>query len=256
MSLTEYGLKGKHFIGLINYLRIIQDTVFLRSLLNTFHLVVAAVLLQLLIGFAVALILNKDFFGKSFVYWVILLPMIIAPVVVGLTFRILYDPSLGLINYLLGLVGIKGPEWLTAPNLAMLSIILIDTWQWSPFMALLLLAGLQYVPLDIYESAMVDGATPLQRFIYITLPLMKNIIALALIFRSLDCFNKTFDIIYMTTRGGPGYTTETIPTFAYKTAFTYLKFGKAAAQSIILFFAILLFIVLLRRVVREELITN
>jgi multiple sugar transport system permease protein len=138
----------------------------------------------------------------------------------------------------------------------MLSIILIDTWQWTPFMALLLLSGLQYVSQEVKESAMVDGASAPQTFWHITLPLMNNITALALIFRSLDCFNKTFDIIYMTTRGGPGYTTETIPTFAYRSAFQYLKFGKAAAQSIVLFFTIALFIAILRVVIREELITN
>ena len=167
MSLSEYRLEGSRFIGIVNYIKIVRDTVFIRSLLNTFYLVIAAVIIQLLIGFLVALILNKDFFGKSLVYWSVLLPMIMAPVVVGLTFRILYDPSLGLINYLLGLTGVTGPEWLTNPKIAMLSVIIADTWQWTPFMTLLLLAGLQYVSADVHESAMVDGATSFQRFIFI-----------------------------------------------------------------------------------------
>jgi len=256
MSLSDYGLEGSRFVGVLNYIRIVKDVIFLRSLLNTFYLVIAAVLIQFVLGMLIALILNRDFIGKHFVYWSILLPMIIAPVVVGLTFRILYDPSLGLINYLISMTGFKGPEWLTTPSIAMLSVILVDTWQWTPFMTLLLLAGLQYVPEDVHESAMVDGASSFQRFVFITLPIMKNIIALALIFRSLDCFNKTFDVIYMTTRGGPGYSTETIPTFAYKTAFTYLKFGKAASQSIVLFFAIMLFIISLRALIKEELVSS
>jgi len=256
MSFLEYGLKERKFIWLANFISVIQDSSFQKSLVNTFTLVIGAVVLQFVIGFFVALVLNRRFYGKPFVYWVVLLPMIVAPVVVGLTFRILYDPALGLINYLISIVGLSGPEWLTNSKTAMISVILIDTWQWSPFMALLLLSGLQYVSTDVLEAAVVDGASSRQRFQYITLPLMKNIIALALIFRSLDCFNKTFDIIFMTTRGGPGNSTEIIPTFAYKTAFQYMKFGKAAAQSIILFLTIIIFITILKRVLKEELVTS
>jgi multiple sugar transport system permease protein len=256
MSFTDYGLAGVKFIGLTNFRLIFGDPSFQKALANTFLLVLGAVAIEFAVGMIVALILNKKFYGKPFVYWVVLLPLILAPVVVGLTFRILYDPTLGLINYLIGLVGVRGPLWLTDSRIAMLSIILIDTWEWSPFMALLLLSGLQYVPLEILESATVDGASAAKRFRLITLPLMKNIIALALIFRTLDCFNRTFDIIYITTRGGPGNATDIILTLAYRTAFQYLKFGKAAAQSIVLFIAIIVFIIVLRRALREELIQN
>ena len=110
MSLTEYGLSGQRFIGLRNYIGIVQDETFRRAFLNTFYLVIVAVLLQLLFGFVIALILNQNFFGKSFVYWVVLLPMVIPPVVVGMVFRVLYDPSLGLLNYILRVLGIQGPE--------------------------------------------------------------------------------------------------------------------------------------------------
>jgi multiple sugar transport system permease protein len=256
MSLTEYGLAGVKFVGLANFRTIFTDATFQKALANTFILVLGAVAIEFIIGFAVALVLNKKFRGKPFVYWVVLLPLIIAPVVVGLTFRILYDPTLGLINYLIGVVGLRGPLWLTDSRIAMLSIILIDTWEWSPFMALLLLSGLQYVPIEVLESSIVDGANATKRFRFITLPLMKNIISLALIFRTLDCFNRTFDIIYITTRGGPGNSTEIILTLAYRTAFQYLKFGKAAAQSIILFIAIIVFVIVLRRTLREELIQD
>ncbi len=256
MSLTEYGLAGVKFVGLTNFRLIFADPSFQKALANTFLLVVGAVAIEFVVGLVVALFLNRKFYGKPFIYWVVLLPLILAPVVVGLTFRILYDPTLGLINYLIGVVRVRGPLWLTDSRIALLSIILIDTWEWSPFMALLLLSGLQYVPIEVLESATVDGASSLRRFQLITLPLMKNIISLALIFRTLDCFNRTFDIIYITTRGGPGNATEILLTLAYRTAFQYLKFGKAAAQSIVLFIAIIVFIVVLRRTLREELVQN
>jgi len=255
MALSEYSLRGSHFIGLANFFKLAGDEVFLFSLRNTVYLTCGAVLLEFFLGFSIALILDKDFWGKPFVYWCMLLPMILPPVVVGLTFRILYDPSLGLINYIIGVLGFEGPRWLTTSYLAMPSIILIDVWQWTPFIALIMLSGLQYVPSEVKESAMVDGASTFQILRYITLPLMKNLIALALIFRTIDCFNKTFDIIFMTTRGGPGHVTETVPIYAYRTAFTYLKFGKAAAQGIVLTFVIMIFIILLRKISREELVT-
>ena len=256
MSFTEYGLSGVRFVGLANFRLIFADPSFQKALANTFLLVLGAVAIEFVVGMLVALFLNRKFYGKPVIYWVVLLPLILAPVVVGLTFRILYDPTLGLINYLIGVVRLRGPLWLTNSRIALLSIILIDTWEWSPFMALLLLSGLQYVPLEVLESAKVDGANAFRRFQFITLPLMKNIISLALIFRTLDCFNRTFDIIYITTRGGPGNATEIILTLAYRTAFQYLKFGKAAAQSIVLFIAIVFFVIVLRRTLKEELVQN
>jgi len=253
MSFSDYGMGNRGFIGLRNYFYLAHDAVFQQSLLNTLYLVSVAVLLELVLGFLIALLINRLFRGKTLVLWFILLPMIVAPVVVGLVFRVLYDPSLGLINYLLGLVGITGPEWLTTPKLAMPSIILIDVWQWTPFMVLLLLAGLQYIPKSITEAAQVDGASGLGLLRYVTLPLMKNFIVIAVMFRAMDCFNNTFAQIFMTTRGGPGHATETLPIYAYRLGFMFLKFGRAAAVSIILFFVILLFITSVRRASREQL---
>jgi len=254
MSFSTYGLGVNKFVGLKNYTYLASDSTFFEALLNTFYLVCAAVAIELVLGFAIALLLNRSFRGKALVFWFILLPMIVAPVVIGLAFRVLYDPTLGLINYLLELIGITGPEWLTTPNLAMPSIILIDVWQWTPFMVLLLMAGLQYIPKTVIEAARVDGATKLGLFRYVTLPLMKNLIVIAIIFRAMDCFNNTFAQIFMTTRGGPGHATETLPIYAYRTAFLFIKFGRAAAMSMVLFFVIAGFVTIVRRASREKLL--
>jgi len=254
MSFSSYSLGVNKFVGFKNYLYLSSEPIFHQVLLNTLYLVCVAVLIELVLGFIVALLLNRPFRGKALVFWFILLPMIVAPVVVGLAFRVLYDPTLGLINYILGLIGIAGPEWLTTASFAMPSIILIDVWQWTPFMVLLLMAGLQYIPKSIIEAAQVDGASKLGVFRYITLPQMKNIIVVAVIFRAMDCFNNTFAPIFMTTRGGPGRATEILPIYAYRVGFVFTKFGRAAAISLMLFFIILLFVTGVRRVSREQLL--
>lgn len=254
MSLCEYDWRGVTFSGLTNYLELVKDDIFWKSLLNSLYLGGGAVGIEFLLGFFIALVLNRNFFGRSFVLWVILLPMIIPPVAVGLTFRILYDPSLGLINYLIQILGGRGQEWLTNGQMAMLAIIFIDVWEWTPFVTLILLSGLQYIPYEVKEASKIDGASSIQFFRYITLPIMKSIIALALIFRLIDIFNKTFDIIFMTTRGGPGYVTQTLPIYAFYTGFTYLKFGYAATQGIITFFVIVILVSLVRRVIGEKII--
>ncbi len=254
MSFSSYSLGVNKFVGFNNYIYLANDPTFHQVLLNTLYLVCVAVLVELLLGLIIALFLNRSFRGKSIVFWFILLPMIVAPVVIGLAFRVLYDPSLGLINHVLSLLGISGPAWLTTASLAMPSIILIDVWQWTPFMVLLLMAGLQYIPRSVVEAAQVDGASKLGLFRYITLPMMKNFIVVAVIFRAMDCFNNTFAQIFMTTRGGPGRATETLPIYAYRTGFMFTKFGRAAAMTMMLFFVIVLFITGVRRVSREQLL--
>jgi len=254
MSFSSYGLGVNKFVGLKNYIYLVHDSTFITALLNTLYLVCAAVAIELVLGFLIAMLLNRKFMGKTLVFWFILLPMIVAPVVIGLAFRVLYDPTLGLINCILGWMGIAGPQWLTTASLAMPSIILIDVWQWTPFMVLLLVAGLQYIPKSIIEAAKVDGATKFNLFRYITLPQMKNFIVIAVMFRAMDCFNNTFAQIFMTTRGGPGLATETLPILTYRTAFVFVKFGRAAAMSMMLFFVILAFITIVRRASREKLL--
>lgn len=253
ISFRNYGFGENFFVGLNNYKRLIlSDNVFLMSFYNSFFYVVLAVAAEFIFGLAIAMLFNRDIKGKSIALIFLMLPMIIPPVVSALTFKMMYDPTLGLPSHLLKvLFSIQGPSWLTDPHWVKLAVISIDVWQWTPFMVLMFLAGMQYIPTTIFEAAKVDGASNLQSFFYITLPLLKRIIILAIIFRSMDAF-KAFESIFITTRGGPGYTTQTMNIYNYLISFNYLKFGKAAALSIIMLFVISLFVTLLIRFLRNE----
>ena len=160
----------------------------------------------------------------------IILPMSITPIVVGLMWRILYNPSFGLINSTLASLGIAGPEWLGSRDTALLSVILVDVWQWTPFMFLMMTAELQSLPIEPFEAARVDGASGLQTFQLITLPMMKPIILIALLFRIIDGFKvSTFDPIFIMTKGGPGSITQTLNIYAFLTGFEWFNLGYASA---------------------------
>jgi len=253
ISFRNYSFGENFFVGLNNYrLLIFSDKVFLVSLYNTFFYVVLAVTVEFVLGLAIAMLFNQDLKGKNTALILLMLPMIIPPVVSALTFLMMYDPTLGLPSHLLKvLFSTQGPCWLTDPRWAKLAVISIDVWQWTPFMVLIFLAGLQYISPTIVEAAKVDGANTLQNFFYITLPLLKKIIIIAIIFRTMDAF-KAFESIFVTTRGGPGYNTQTMNIYNYLISFNYLKFGKAAALSIIILFMIILFATYLARFLRSE----
>jgi multiple sugar transport system permease protein len=159
--------------------------------------------------------------------------MAMTPVVVGLTWRLLYTPPFGLVNYSASLVGIDLPPMLTDPVLAFVAVVLVDVWQWTPFMMLLVLAGLQSLPNEPFEAAAVDGASRLQALRYLTIPMLKGIVLVALIFRGVDAFD-TFDTIYVLTRGGPGTVTQTLTMFDFFQAFRWFHYGYAAAVAVIM----------------------
>jgi len=240
------------FVGFSNFINLLKDDNFRRALFNTAYFSIGAVSMQFIFGLSIALALNRDFFGKNLVLWIIMIPMIIPPVVVGLTFRILYEPQYGMINYILNLFGIDGFSWLTNSFLAMPSIIMADVWNWTPFIALIMLSGLQYMPRDILESARLDGASKWQTFYYITLPILKPLISIALVFRFIMVI-RTFALIYMTTRGGPGVATQTMSISIFLEAFNYMNYGIASAQSILLFIIVFIFIIVMRSKIKDEL---
>lgn len=160
--------------------------------------------------------------------------------VVGIMWRLLYNPELGTLNYLLELFGFKPINWLGEPSLALPSVIMADVWEWTPFMALILLAGLQALPRDPFEAAIVDGASPLQLFKHVTLPLLQPTIMVAVLLRMMDAF-KTFDLIFVLTKGGPGMSTEVLSYYTYRYGFKFFHIGQASALSYILL-AIIIFI--------------
>ncbi|GAA3401096.1 carbohydrate ABC transporter permease [Paenibacillus hodogayensis] len=241
----------KTFVGFGNYKEILQDTFFWNALLNTLYQVVGTVGIQLLVGLVIALLLNRTFKGVKVLRSLYLLPMMTTPIVVGLVWRMLFNPELGMINYYLGKIGITGPNWLGDPGWAMPSIILSDVWLSTPFLTMILLAGLQTLPADPYESAELDGANRFQMFWYVTLPLLKPYIYMALLFRMMDAI-KRFDTIYIMTGGGPGNKTETLNIYIYHQAFEFLKTGYAAALSNVMLVIILLVSVYFLRQIQKS----
>lgn len=227
------------FCGIKNYLNVLSDPLFWNSLKVTAIFVFFAIIPELLIGLGIALLLNREFRGKTVVQALIIMPMIIMPAVTGTMFSMLLNEVIGVIPYYLRLIGFSGgllsnPQpILFIPSQALLTLIAVDIWMWTPFIFLILHSGLQALPKDPYEAALIDGASKLQIFRHITLPLMKPVMAVALIFRSIELI-KTFDIIYIITMGGPGSTTETLSVFTYLHCFVMGEIGFGAALTVII----------------------
>jgi len=231
----DYQVMGRPFIGLQNYINVFHDQRYLHSLLTTLVILGGALSLEFLLGFILASTFVEEFKGKNFVLTLLVLPVMILPIVVGYTWKLLWDNQYGPINQILGILAGKKINilWLAKTNTALLSIIITDVWEWTPFMFLVLLAGLTSLPSEVYEAAAIDGASSWDQFKNITLPLMRPIIIVALLFRGLDCF-KIFDIVVALTRGAPGTSTETVSLYLYRIGFQYFRMGYAAAANIVL----------------------
>ena len=226
------------FVGIENYRSAFGENYFGEALWVTLKFVVCVVLLEFVIGFTIALMLNSVTRFKDVYYLILLMPLLINPVVVALIWRMFLHPELGIVNYLLGLVGIAKVNWLGDPVIAFWTVVLTDIWHQVSFMIVLLLAGLSALPKEPYEAARVDGAKAYHCFIYITLPLMRPVIIVTLLIRLIFAI-KTYDLIYIMTRGGPGDATDLISYFIYRTAFVSLNIGEASAMALVLLAAIL-----------------
>ena len=242
----EYG-----FIGLGNYTRLLHDEVFWLTLWNSLVWVFGSVGLQFVGGFAGALLLHQGFRGRAVVRTVTLLPWIIPGVVVALVWEWLYQPNYGVLNDLLFRLGWlhERVAWLSDPRLAMPAVIATNVWRGVPFFAIMLLAGLQAIPDELYEAARVDGATVLQRFRHITLPLLRPIVVVATATRIIWTFNYA-DLIFVMTSGGPANATQITSTYTLLQAYSNLDFGYAATLSIVLLVIMLAFTVMYLRVTR------
>ncbi|HEY7783670.1 MAG TPA: sugar ABC transporter permease [Pyrinomonadaceae bacterium] len=223
--------------GLANFTRLFSDQFFLAALAHTFFYAAGALTLEFLLGLVLALLLNHQFRGRRFFRAGLLIPMMLPTVVVGVIWRLMLNANFGAVNGTLRSFGLDTTNltWTSSPKLAMLSVIVADVWQWTPFMFLILLAGLQAIPQEPYEAARIDGSSPWQTFRHITLPLLKPAILVALLLRTMDLL-RAFDQIFILTEGGPGFATETISLYIYRSAFRFSDFGYAAAMS----FALLL----------------
>ena len=236
-SLTAWDLRraylGRTFIGLANYGSMLGDGLFRDSVRVTILATIGVVAVELTLGLLLALLFNRQFPAKRLVRSLFLLPLITTPIIVGLTWRMLFNAEFGMIDYFLRLVGLTPLNWLADPALALPSIILAETWQITPFVTLMFVAGLQAIPTEPYEAAKVDGASALQRFMYITIPLLRPVIFLALIFRATDAV-RMFDLIYVMTGGGPANVTQTLNMYVFKVGFSFLNMGYGSALATVL----------------------
>jgi len=234
-------LRAPEFVGFENYARIFtEDERFRGAIINTIALTAGAVAAQTVLGVALAVFIHREFAIRGIVRSIILLPMIATPVAIALIWRLMFHPQLGALNDLLERLGFAPSDWLANPNLALLLVGVVDTWEWTPLIALITLAGLTALPHDPFEAAAIDGANAWQRFWYVTLPMVRPIVVVAVVFRLIEAL-KTFDIILIMTAGGPGFVTETLNIYIYNTAFQYQKIGYSSAL-LVVFFVLVLFI--------------
>lgn len=254
---------GTGFLGLDfnltarNYARMVEDQRLHTAALNTLFYVFVGVAVQYVIGFALALVLHQNFFGRNIVRVIFLMPMMMTPVAAAYTGRMMFDSSVSPLAQFLrtisGWLSLERPivaPWLTDGDWARFTVMLIDSWQWIPFMILLLLAGLQAIPDELYEAARVDGATSWQLFWRITFPILLPLSATAVLIRGLEIF-KIIDIIVVTTGGGPGSATESLTMYIFKTALTFGNLGYASAISYILLLLVIIFALVFLFVVRR-----
>lgn len=241
LSFFEWSMSNSvpiHFIGLENYKSLFTDDRFLLAVGRTFAFSGIALFFEVILGIAIAIYLNRKMLGQNLVKTAFLLPMVATPVAVGLVWTLIYEPTMGFANVLLKTVGLKPLIWLGSPDTALASLMVVDIWQWTPMVMLVVLAGISSLSAEPFESAKVDGATKWQTLWQITLPLLRPTIFTAILLRLIDVL-KTFDIIYATTQGGPGFATETMNILSFRQAFEYFQFGKASATLVVFFIIVL-----------------
>jgi multiple sugar transport system permease protein len=236
-SFESYSLirpAARHFVGLDNYVNLWRDDSARAALINTFVFTFGAVAIEFLLGLGVALLLWRDDVFNRVALGLLLIPATVTPLVVGLIFKAMLNADYGVLGYFLADAGISGPRGLLATtHSALATLVAIDAWEWTPLMALILLAGLKSLPTDIIEAAEVDGATSWQRFRQIVLPLLLPAAFLALILRMMDAF-RVFDIIFVSTNGGPGDSTDTLMIYGVKQGLEFFNIGAASAVSTVI----------------------
>jgi len=229
----------RYFAGLENYVTLMQDSFFWNGIKNTGIIGGSALAVEFFLGFTLALLLSKNIKFRGVFRAILIIPMMLIPVITALIWRLMFFPGGSVISDILRRIGLLtgDPNWIGEPNLARFMLIVIDVWAWTPFIFMILLAGLQSLPSEPLEAAEVDGANAVQRFFHITLPLLKPIIVIVLLLRGMDVI-KFFDAVYAVTAGGPGSSTETISFYLYRVGFKSFRMGYASAMSVIVFIII------------------
>ncbi len=238
MSLHEWKVgEDRQWVGLENYINLLSDSRFRESIGRTFMFTALAVIFPVLIGVAAAVMFHQEFRWRGLFRVLFMMPMIATPVAIALVWTMMFHPQLGVLNYLLSRVGLPTSLWIYSPDTVIPSLVMVETWQWTPLVMLIVLGGLASLPVEPMESAVIDGANAFQIFRDITLPLVMPFIMVAVVLRMIDAL-KTFDIIFAMTQGGPGTASETINIYLYLQAFSFYRIGHASAVVVVFFFII------------------
>ncbi|HUW36347.1 MAG TPA: sugar ABC transporter permease [Rhodocyclaceae bacterium] len=253
MMFTKWtiGLGSPRFIGFGNFVELWGDDRVWNGVKVMVYFSGASLALELVLGLMIAIYFNRTFRGSEAVQAIYIIPFAATPVAVALIWRIMLNPEIGVINYLLRSVGLPPGLWVSSEHMVIPSLVMVDVWKWTPMITLIVLAGLKSLPPDPYEAARIDGANPLQIFWYITLPLIRPVLIAALMLRSLDNL-KEFDTIYTITQGGPGIASETLYLYSYKVSFEFFKAGYGSALMVVVFMVVLVFNVLMNRLRRDS----
>ncbi len=246
------GLGDPQFNGIDNFIEAFGDERVWNGLWVMIYFSGASLALEISLGLAIALYFNRNFRGSEIVQAIYIIPFAATPVAVALIWRIMLNPEIGVLNYLLTSIGLPPSLWVSSSQMVIPTLVMVDVWKWTPMITLIVLAGLKSLPHDTYEAARIDGANALQIFWYITLPLIRPVLIAALMLRSLDNL-KEFDMIYTITQGGPGVASETLYLYSYNVGFGFFKAGYGSALMVIVFMIVLVFNVVMNRLRRDTL---
>lgn len=253
MSVNDWKVSGNvYFVGLANYTHLLHDERFLWAVVRTLYFTTAAVVLPVVIGLWAAVCFARKFRLRGAARTAFILPMMATPVAIALVWTMMFHPQLGVLNYLLTSVGLPPSSWVYSSDTVIPTLVMVETWQWTPLVMLIVLGGISSLPIDPYEAAVIDGASGWQMFRYITVPLIWPFIVVATVMRIIDAL-KAFDTIFVITNGGPGTSSETINMLLYQTAFGYYDLGYASAMVVVFFVLIMLLSLVLLRTRQQEL---
>jgi multiple sugar transport system permease protein len=237
------------WVGFRNYLDLLTDPLFWDAAKNSLVMVASSVFLQVVLGTAMALFFNLDLKGSWIVRGILVLPMLLTPIVVGVMWRALLNPDWGLVNWIIAQLGLEPPNWLGSVEMAMKTLVMVDVWQWTPFVFVIVYARLQALPQDVFEAAQLDGASAFATFRRITLPLLMPAITLAAVFRAIDAF-RSFDLIYGLSYGGPARSTTTLSFLSFQNGFQFQNYGYAAAVAYLMLLVLIVGTTVLLRFIK------
>jgi multiple sugar transport system permease protein len=251
MSAHEWNVTGDHaFVGLANYKKLFTDQRFLESVWRTFWFTLLATIIPIVLGVWAALVFHREFPFRGILRTVFVMPMMATPVAIALVWTMMFHPQLGVLNYLLSLVGLPPFAWVYSPATVIPTLVLVEVWHWTPLVMLIVLGGLAGLPTDPYEAALIDGTSSWQMFRHITWPLILPYVMIALVIRTIDSL-KVFDTIAVISQGGPGTASETLNYFLYLQAFQFYNLGYASAV-VVIFFVIIIALSLLLLYLRQK----